>query len=297
MGKHTILLKCNCKNMNILEKITQHKSAFSKSERKVAEVILANPQSAIHSSIATLAKMSDVSEPTVNRFCRRLDTKGFPDFKLHLAQSLANGTPYVNRHVDENDGPDEYTTKIFESTMASLEVARQSVCVNTVNRVVDLLTQAQRISFFGLGASASVAHDALNKFFRFNVPVVYFEDILMQRMSCMNCGSGDVVVLISHTGRTKSLVEIAQIAKNNDATVVGITSANSPLAQECTLVLSLEVPEDTDMYMPMASRIAQLTLIDVLATGFTLRRGNKFRENLKRVKDTLRGSRFEKRGG
>ena len=81
--------------MNILEKITQNQAAFSKSEKKVAEVILANPQTAIHSSIATLAKMSDVSEPTVNRFCRRLDTKGFPDFKLHLAQSLANGTPYV----------------------------------------------------------------------------------------------------------------------------------------------------------------------------------------------------------
>jgi len=122
----------------------------------------------------------------------------------------------------------------------------------------------------------------------------------MQRMSCMNCSDGDVVVLISHTGRTKSLVEIAQIARMNDATVVGITSADSPLAQECSYVLSLEVPEDTDMYMPMASRIAQLTLIDVLATGFTtgftLRRGNKFRENLKRVKDTLRGSRYEKRG-
>ncbi|MEO9944201.1 MAG: MurR/RpiR family transcriptional regulator [Paraglaciecola sp.] len=281
--------------MNILEKITQHNSLFSKSERKVAEIILANPQTAIHSSIATLAKMSGVSEPTVNRFCRRLDTKGYPDFKLHLAQSLANGTPYVNRHVEENDGPDEYTKKIFESTMASLEVARQSVDINTINRAVDLLTQAQKISFFGLGASASVAHDALNKFFRFNVPVVYFEDILMQRMSCMNCGEEDVVVLISHTGRTKSLVEIAQIARGNDATVMGITSKGSPLAKECNIVLSLEVPEDTDMYMPMASRIAQLILIDILATGFTLRRGNKFRENLKRVKDTLRGSRFDKR--
>lgn len=281
--------------MNILEKITQNKSAFSKSERKVADIILSNPQTAIHSSIATLAKMSDVSEPTVNRFCRRLDTKGYPDFKLHLAQSLANGTPYVNRHVEEHDGPEEYTKKIFESTMASLEVARQSVDINIVNRVVDLLTQAQKISFFGLGASASVAHDALNKFFRFNVPVVYFEDILMQRMSCMNSNEDDVVVLISHTGRTKSLVEIAQIARSNDATVVGITSKNSPLGRECNLVLSLDVPEDTDMYMPMASRIAQLTLIDILATGFTLRRGGKFRENLKRVKDTLRGSRFEKR--
>ncbi|MEP7705852.1 MurR/RpiR family transcriptional regulator [Paraglaciecola sp. 25GB23A] len=281
--------------MNILEKITQHNAAFSKSERKVAEVILANPQTAIHSSIATLAKMADVSEPTVNRFCRRLDTKGYPDFKLHLAQSLANGTPYVNRHVEEHDGPEEYTKKIFESTMASLEVARQSVDIPTINRVVDLLTQAQKISFFGLGASASVAHDALNKFFRFNVPIIYFEDILMQRMSCMNCTEDDVVVLISHTGRTKSLVEIAQIARSNDATVVGITSKDSPLGKECNLVLSLDVPEDTDMYMPMASRIAQLTLIDILATGFTLRRGNKFRENLKRVKDTLRGSRFDKK--
>jgi RpiR family carbohydrate utilization transcriptional regulator len=162
-------------------------------------------------------------------------------------------------------------------------------------KLVDLLTQAQKISFFGLGASASVAHDALNKFFRFNVPVIYFEDIIMQRMSCMNSGEGDVVVLISHTGRTKRLVEIAQIARGNDATVMGITSKDSPLAKECSLVLSLEVPEDTDMYMPMASRIAQLVLIDILATGFTLRRGNKFRENLKRVKDTLRGSRFDKR--
>lgn len=281
--------------MNILEKIAQNKGAFSKSERKVAEIILANPQTAIHSSIATLAKMSDVSEPTVNRFCRRLDTKGYPDFKLHLAQSLANGTPYVNRHVEEHDSPEEYTKKIFESTMAALEVARQSVDIQAVNRVVDILTQAKKISFFGLGASASVAHDALNKFFRFNVPVVYFEDILMQRMSCMNCTEGDVVVLISHTGRTKSLVELAHLAKINDATVIGITAQESPLANECNMVLSLEVPEDTDMYMPMASRIAQLTLIDILATGFTLRRGSKFRDNLKRVKDSLRDSRYDKR--
>lgn len=281
--------------MNILEKIAQNKGAFSKSERKVAEIILANPQTAIHSSIATLAKMSDVSEPTVNRFCRRLDTKGYPDFKLHLAQSLANGTPYVNRHVEEHDSPEEYTKKIFESTMAALEVARQSVDIQVVNRVVDILTQAKKISFFGLGASASVAHDALNKFFRFNVPVVYFEDILMQRMSCMNCTEGDVVVLISHTGRTKSLVELAHLAKINDATVIGITAADSPLANECNMILSLEVPEDTDMYMPMASRIAQLTLIDILATGFTLRRGSKFRDNLKRVKDSLRDSRYDKR--
>ena len=280
--------------MNTLDKIQANLDQLSKSERKVAEVILAAPQTAIHSSIATLAKMADVSEPTVNRFCRRLETKGFPDFKHHLAQSLANGTPYVNRNVEETDSVDAYTSKIFESAMASLEMAKNNLDMAAVNRAVDLLTQAKKISFFGLGASAAVAHDAMNKFFRFNIPVVYFDDIVMQRMSCMNSNEGDVVVLISHTGRTKSLVEMAHLARENDATVIAITSRDTPLALEATLPLILDVPEDTDVYMPMVSRIAQLTLIDALATGFTLRRGAKFRDNLKRVKEALKESRFDK---
>lgn len=282
--------------MKMLDKIRTHLDRLSKSERKVAEVILASPQSAIHSSIATLAKLADVSEPTVNRFCRRLDSKGFPDFKLQLAQSLAKGTPYVNRNVEEDDTVEAYTAKIFESTMAGLEHAKSCLDVAAINRAVDLLTQARKISFFGFGASAAVAHDAMNKFFRFNVPVAYFDDVVMQRMSCMNSGEGDVVVLISHTGRTKTMVDMARIARENDATVIAITSEGTPLAREASLTLRLEVPEDTDVYMPMISRIAQLTLIDVLATGFTLRRGAKFRDNLKRVKEALKESRFDKEG-
>lgn len=67
----------------------------------------------------------------------------------------------------------------------------------------------------------------MNKFFRFNVPVVYSDDIVLQRMSCMNCSDGDVVVLISHTGRTKNLVELAQLARENDAMVIALTSAGT----------------------------------------------------------------------
>ncbi|MCC8373922.1 MULTISPECIES: MurR/RpiR family transcriptional regulator [Photorhabdus] len=280
--------------MNTLERVQNSIEFLSKSEKKVAQTILASPQTAIHASIATLAKMAEVSEPTVNRFCRRLDTKGFPDFKLHLAQSLANGTPYVNRNVEESDTVSAYTNKIFESVMATLDTVKNNLDITAINRAVDLLTQARKISFFGLGASAAVAHDAMNKFFRFNIPVIYFDDIVMQRMSCINSAEGDVVVLISHTGRTKSLVEAAQLARENDATVIAITSQDSPLAHEATLAILLDVPEDTDIYMPMVSRIAQLTVIDVLATGFTLRRGSKFRDNLKRVKEALRNSRFDK---
>ncbi len=166
--------------------------------------------------------------------------------------------------------------------------------INLPSTARRLAHSGKKIAFFGLGSSAAVAHDAMNKFFRFNVPVVYSDDIVLQRMSCMNCSDGDVVVLISHTGRTKNLVELAQLARENDAMVIALTSAGTPLAREATLAITLDVPEDTDIYMPMVSRLAQLTVIDVLATGFTLRRGAKFRDNLKRVKEALKESRFDK---
>lgn len=210
-------------------KIQSRLEHLSKSERKVAEVILATPEQAIHSSIAALALEAGVSEPTVNRFCRSLETRGFPDFKLHLAQSLAHGTLYVNRNVDEDDSVESYTGKIFESAMASLDQVRHSLDMSAVNRAVDLLTQAKN-RLFGLGSSAAVAHDAMNKFFRFNVPVIYSDDIVLQRMSCMNCDDDDVVVIISHTGRTKSTVELAQLARENDAMVIALTSAGTPPA-------------------------------------------------------------------
>jgi RpiR family carbohydrate utilization transcriptional regulator len=102
----------------------------------------------------------------------------------------------------------------------------------------------------------------MNKFFRFNVPVIYSDDIVLQRMSCMNCNDDDVVVIISHTGRTKSLVELAAGARkrcHGDRDHL----PGTPLSREATLAITLDVPEDTDIYMPMVSRLAQLTVIDV----------------------------------
>lgn len=280
--------------MNLLEKLHHDLASLSKSERKVAEVILADPHATIHKSIATLAQLADVSEPTVNRFCRTLGAKGYPDFKLLLAQSLVKGTPFVNRHVEQDDTVSDYSAKIFDSTMAALTITRNHLDIEALQRATKALSEARKISFFGLGASASVAHDAQNKFLRFDTPVLFSDDVLMQRMTAINANEHDVIVFISHTGRTKALCEVAAIARQTKAVTIGITAEDSPLARECSVVLSSQVPEDTDVYMPMASRIAQLVLIDVLITGYTLGRGPDFRDKLRLIKESLRDSRFDK---
>ncbi|AZM98014.1 MurR/RpiR family transcriptional regulator [Vreelandella venusta] len=277
---------------DLLDRLRERLEELNRSERKVANVILEDPAVATSLSIASLAQAASVSEPTVNRFCRNFGAKGYPDFKIKLAQSLAGGTPYVTRAVEPGDTATQYTHKIFGATIAALDEAQREVDMAAVERMVDYLTQAKQIHFFGLGASGAVAQDAQHKFFRFNLPVMAYVDVLMQRMVAAACHTGDVVVIISYTGRTRELVDIARVARESGAVVLGITAPNSPLSLECTSTLEVATPEDTDHYMPMTSRMIQLTLIDALATGVTLRRGEDFLPHLKKIKDSLRDTRF-----
>ena len=280
-------------HQNLVNIITDALPGLNKSERKVAQAILSDPESATGSSIASLAKRANVSEPSVNRFCKRFNTAGFPDFKLKLAKSLVSGVRFVNRNVDPNDAVESYTPKIFDSTINDLALIRDSIDHSVVNAVVDQLIQAKRVYFFGLGTSGSVARDAENKFFRFNLPVSFHDDVLMMRMLASTGSAGDVFFVISHTGRTKEIIDIAEIASNNGATVIALTSSSSPLTAVSSIALEVDVPENTDEYMAMTSRIVHLVVLDVLATGFTLRRGPDFLPHLEKIKNSLKPTRYQ----
>jgi len=282
------------KQEDIVHKIQKKMDTLSKSERKVAEAILADAKSTIHSSIAKLAARAGVSEPTVNRFCRSLIGSGFPDFKVALAQSLATGTPYVNLNVEPDDEPGAVSTKIFEAAKNNLTRAQEQLSAPLISRVVDLLAQARRIEFYGLGASGPVAQDAHHKFFRLNMPVVAYTDILVQRMAAAGAHPGDAIVIISYTGRTLPLIETARVARETGATVIGITNPDSPLTKHCSMVLPIEETEDTDIYTPMSSRIVYLTLIDALATGVLLKRGPEFNTHLRKLKASIQDTRLPK---
>ena len=85
---------------NLLSELNAVLPDLNKSETKVANAILEDPEAATRSSIAVLAAAANVSEPSVNRFCKRFGAKGFPDFKLRLARSLVSGVRYISRAVE-----------------------------------------------------------------------------------------------------------------------------------------------------------------------------------------------------
>jgi len=272
---------------NVLAQIQAALPGLSKSDIKIAEVVLSDPEAATRASIAHLAQRAGVSEPSVNRFCKRLGASGYPDFKIWLARSLVAGVRYMSQVVDPDDSIDTYPVKLVDNTINALMLARENLPQEAIAEAVEQLNSAQRIYFFGVGTSAAVAHDAEHKFFRFKTSVATHTDPLMLRMLSAGGQPGDVFVFISHTGRTRVIVEAAELAAASGASVIALTAEGSPLAQVSDCVISLHVRENTEDYLPMTSRIVHLVAIDILVTGVTLKRGNAGIEHLAKMKESL----------
>lgn len=277
--------------MTLMAEMRDTGARRSKSERKLIDFILADPEGVLSTPIARLAAAVGVSEPTVNRFCRAMGARGFPDFKLRLAGELARVHPTVTRDIEPGDSGSHVAAKIFEATHASLSSAHNHLDNTALERAVDALDRARSIVLCGLGASASVALDAQHKLLRFDTPVIAHSDIINQRMITTGLRPDDCLLCISYTGRTNAIVEIARMAGKSGATVIGITTPGSPLAQACKLVLGVDGGEDTELYTPMTSRIAQLVIIDVLVTTLALRKGPDFADHLQAVKRSVAATR------
>ena len=260
--------------------ISDNLPEMRKSERKVAEFILANLTEVIHMRIVDLAEQAEVSEPTVVRFCRAVGCNGFQDFKLALAQQLAASPSYGQIAVTDTDSVAEYTFKVFDSTVDTLLKVRDSLNLEMLNRAVQAICNANRVEFYGFGASAAVAFDAQHKFFRLQVSAAAYADPHLQNMSATSMAPGDVVIAISQSGRTTTLINAIEQVKSRGAIVIAIAPSDTPVAMAATIPLTIDAKEDIQIYTPLSSRIAHLVVIDVLAIGVAQHKGGQLQEHL-----------------
>jgi len=276
----------------MLTRLETVRSQLRKSEQRVADLVLSRPNAAVNMSIATLAEQANVSQPTVVRFCRALGCRGYKDFKLRLARGLASSVPAEPAEVRADDPPSELVVKIFDRAITSLIKVRTQIDPEALQRVIDILTVAHKIEFYGVGNSGIVAEDAQRRFFRLGVHAVAYADPHVHNIAATMLQPGDAVVAISHSGRTTDLVRSAELAREAGADVIGITHSGSPLAKLCTATLLVDVVEDPSIYSPMTSRIAHLVIIDTLAVGVAIKRGPALVEKLEHAKQSLREKRI-----
>jgi len=267
--------------------------SMRKSEAKVANLVLQNPLAMVEKRIVDIAEDADVSEPTVVRFCRAVGCKGFQDFKLSLAQQLAASPSFGQIAVKDSDSTKELSQKVFDSTVDSLLKVRDNLNLKNIDRAIRKLNEAKRVEFYGFGASAAVAADAQHKFFRLRINSVCYSDPHLQNMSASSLGKDDVVIAISQSGKTQALIDSIKLVQKQGGIVIGIAPSFSPVANQSDIPLEIDAEEEFQIFTPLSSRIAQLTIIDTLTIGVAQKKGDDLRDHLRRLQIGLRSLRYD----
>lgn len=271
----------------MLERIQHNRQSLSEAERRVADWVLENPHRVVSLPLSRIAAASEVSEPTVVRFCRSLGARGFSDFKVQVAQDLASGAATVHAEVEASDDVADILAKVMGGSIRELAALQRSLDVRRIEAAVEILARAGRIDFYGVGASGLVVQDAVNKFFRLGTPCAAFHDAPTLLQAAAIADERHAVVAVSKTGDSVPVVEACLRAARNGAQVIAITSPMSPLASTAQTAILLDVPEDTNVYTPMTSRLAQLAVLDVLQVAYAMRLGPRGTDKLRRAKAAL----------
>ena len=254
----------------LMERVQHLQHELSPAEQRVATLVIEHPRKVLGEPIAEIARLADVSQPTVIRFCRSLGFLGLADFKLKFASSLTGTIPVRHSQVRVSDSTHDLSAKVIDNTVSAILKFRDQLDVTSIDSAIALLRKAKRVEFYAMGASRVVALDGQHKFFRFRIPTSSYGDSHLFSLAAELLNPGDVVVAISSSGRLPELLAAVDTARAAGADVIAITSSKSPLAKKATVCLAVDHSEDSTSFLSMISRILQLLLIDILSVGISL---------------------------
>ena len=276
-------------------RINSYMEQLKPAERRVAQYILNNREEVIHLSITKLASEAKVSEATVVKFCQHIGYSGYQELKIMLAQADKKGkTEHIYGEIEAEDNITEIINKIFQIYDQSLENTKKLLLQDNLDQAIEAIIEAERIYFFFFFSSGIVAEDSELKFKRINYTAEALKDNHRQKTIASLLSEKDLVVAISDSGRTKELMESLEVANNAGAKIVGITSnMGSPVTDISDIVLLTSSKETPFRGSALASRMAQLAVIDVLFLGVATAEYEKTIEALSKTRVVMQDSRLK----
>lgn len=200
---------------------------FSNSEKNIARYILNHGETVLNLSIKQLAKNTYTSPATIVRLCHKLGLEGYQDFKIKYSAELQYDNKNlidVNFPFSKDDSTWQIVNKIAQLHQEALQDTLNLIDIDNLDQIVALVDQAKKIYLFGFGNSLLAGLDFQHKMMRINKLVEIRPNSGEQGFLSYTCTTEDIAIIISYSGETNELIDIAKSLKRRHIKVVAITS-------------------------------------------------------------------------
>lgn len=255
-------------------------------ERKIALYIREHMEEVLHCTLLELADHIGVSDASVVRFCKSIGYKGFQDFKISAALETVPSPQQYHPALNKADSAESICQKIFALETSALTKTLQYLDIGTLEQIARILGAARRILLCGTGGSQVVARDAQHKLLKVGIHAWAVEDKDIQLMEASLLEREDVLVAFSHSGNNVHTLRAVELAKQNRAVIIALTSSGkTSLAQQADYTLTT-VSEPTIFSSESGStRLAQLAVIDCLVAVIAFQNYDKSLQAMYRTRE------------
>ena len=263
-------------SQDLLKQIEALYKSFSKGQKRIANYISENYDSAVNLTAAKLGKIVGVSESTVVRFATELGFKGYPQFQDALEEIVKNKLNSIQRirmttnKIEKSD----ILHTVLQSDKDNIKRTQEDISREEFEKAVELISEADHIYVVG-GRSC----EPLSHFMAYYLNYI-FADVRLVDSGCIaesfedihRIGSDDVVIGITFPRYSIDTVKIIEFSKNRQASVIALTdSAVSPLTQYADCMLYAK----SDMVSFADSLVAPLSVINALIAALSIRNNEK----------------------
>jgi len=281
---------------SILEKIP-HKfvvkiqavyDSLKTAEKKAADLLINDPQFFANATIIEAGDRAGCSEATIVRLAQRLGYKGYPELKANLIEGQKQKHVELYRDINEGDNCEMVVSKVFKASIQALNDTLNTIDMNEYERAVDAICNANRLAFCGVGDAAAVAQSGYHKFIRLGFNAFVSPDPDVQLIAASHLASNDVMIIISHSGKTKSILEVVKYAKILGVKIISITNYPfSPLTKNSDIVIITAAFTEHMKGEIISKRITELCVLEALYVSVLLQGNSKLAKKLERSNSAL----------
>lgn len=232
--------------------IASHETELTDMERDIARYFLSSEARQHSLSSSRVTKLLHVSKAALTRFSQKCGFTGYREFVYHFNEEAKE-----QQHEEEHD---ELTLSVLQRYHHVSNVTENFVKDPQLEHVADLIDQADRVYYFGIGSSSLVAREMKVRLMRLGVAgeVVTDQDGFTWTTSILD--SSCLVLGFSLSGKTNAITDSLVKAKENGAKTVLVTANPACVHHDFTEVVPV-APLPSNTYIDRISAVLPLLIV------------------------------------
>ncbi|TGD04042.1 MurR/RpiR family transcriptional regulator [Salmonella enterica] len=236
---------------------------MTENESRIVEWLLTPGNLSGAPAIKDVAEALAVSEAMIVKVSKLLGFSGFRNLRSALEDYFSLSEQVLPAELAFDEAPQDVVNKVFNITLRTIMEGQSIGKVDESHRAARLFFRATPRDLYGAGGSNAICADVQHKFLRIGVRCQTYPDAHIMMMSASLLKEGDVVLVVTHSGRTSDIKSAVELAKKNGAKIICIThSYHSPIAKLADYIICSPAPETPLLGRNASARILQLTLLD-----------------------------------